>query len=94
MTNNLSNLPYQIDFITSEIITDHELTTWLNDNSTHIENQIASGVTRYNFENFGKAIHALVNIKQHAVSKNQDLTYRLICLVTDSLYVQEGEFTN
>ena len=94
MTNNFGNLPYQIDFITSEIIRDHALTTFLNEHSTHIENQIGSGITRYNFENFGKAIHALVNIKERALDKEQDLTYRLICLVTDSLYVQEGEFPN
>ena len=89
MKNDLTKLIYQIDVFTDEVEKKNDLLTWLHDHSLGHEEFMDSGLTRWHFQNFGHAVLALVNINM-----NEILSYRLICLATDSLYVQVGSFVD
>lgn len=90
MTHNLGELPYQIDFLTADK-PDSELVDFVMSNSTRVQHLLDENprISRWWFADFSKAMEAMVKCSEH-----EGLTYRLICLATDSLYIQHGTFDN
>lgn len=67
-----------------------EITDWINGNSTKVQHllDVEPRVTRWWFADIGKVIQAINLIQDH----KEPITYRMICLAMDSLYIQHGEF--
>ncbi len=89
MLDNLGELAYQLDFKTGDKIP-HQITNWISENSTRVQHLLDEEprVTRWWFKNMEIAFNAIIKMQE----QEEFITYRLICLTTNSLYIQHGEF--
>ncbi len=87
MLENIGELSYQIDFITAQMLKDKTLVDLIESSSTYTEVLKGTKITRCWFDNFEKAFSVIVER-----SDKENINYRLICLATNSLFIQFGYF--
>lgn len=85
----LENVKFQIDFINTELTRRTELVNLLNNNSTRLQHLIDENprLMRFWFEDLSTAIKIMTDLLNE-----ENLSFRLICVELNALFIQIGDF--